>query len=124
MQPESKVVSMDTAQKLIDAGFVYDTERFWVQLDTPEQEWVLRNDIFGGGIATKGYIIAPDAQEIGELLPMDNIECHMTVLGTVARSKGKWCCLFGEDVRTKQYGDNEAEARAACWLYLKQQGII
>ena len=122
MQPESRVVSLETAKKLKEAGFPQETERWWRD----------GGDAHGNYICTGEYghdsfmIAAPDAQEIGEQM-----------LNSIGARKFTGCFLrFGQwgggtkDVHefrvSKQTfrASNEAEARAACWLYLKDHGLL
>lgn len=81
----------------------------------------------------KLFIAAPDATEIGELLP-GKIEYH---------EDGSHGAYLGFDKFSTSYrnssgdiivrdsigevyflGDNEVESRAACWLYLKENKLI
>ena len=80
MSPESKVVSLETAKKLKEVGYIQGhTERFWYQYemertpDAPFQkgDWELRkSEEWGNGIGE--HITAPDVQEIGERLDFKN----------------------------------------------------
>lgn len=138
MRPEDKVVTLETAKKLKEAGFPQDTERWWFphrEMGTSNlTEWKLLLNRAGSAES----LAAPDAQEIGELLPFvigspdptSKMILRMTVGGSPngkrtysvgyvdveIGNEGKYAKFFGHE--------NEAEARAACWLYLKQQGII
>lgn len=113
MTPEQKVVSLETAKKLKEAEFPQDTERRW------DENGRLVYDV--ERMDTAACVAAPDAQEIGALLPM-----------IIHAGYGDW--QFGErkvgevwwnpsgTKKSFEYLD-EAEARAAAWLWLKEQGL-
>jgi hypothetical protein len=124
MTPEQKVVSLETAGKLKEAGFPQDMERWWnilekedgsivelLESQPPEGRWL--------GFA------APDAQEIGELLP-----ARLDRFGQLSCTKDKyspdewpvWECGYTSGERFRSV--NEAEARAQLWLWLKEQKLI
>lgn len=144
MTPEQKCVSLETARKLLAAGFPQDTGRWW--FSTNGEDWSL-----GGAFSsrTDGNIAAPDAQEIGELLP------EQTDAGFFRQEKGLgdegeyWSVMYysfeeplfetepvdgypnvkklkpsREKITIIFEAENEAEARAACFIWLKEQKLI
>lgn len=123
MIPEQKCVSLETAKRLKAAGFSQDTEHFWYQYvmeRTPEApyqkgDWELRpSEQWGNG--TGEHIAAPDAQDIGELLPRNfGSELFMQL-----RPSGWLLRVDGYEA----LNDNEAEARASVWLWLKERELI
>lgn len=138
MQAENKVVSLETARKLKDAGWTTETEREWSawsdhaaseHSDCHELHWEL-HDKEGGFMGER--LPAPDATEIGELLPQiieeDGIAYQLFV--SVGLDK-QWFIVYANE---KDYHDNfrmpfvmnhnEAEARAAAFLWLKEQKLI
>lgn len=153
MIPAEKCVSLGTAKRLRDAGFPQDTERMYLlipcgctghenwELIDPITTYVRRADI---EIREEHKIAAPDAQEIGAMLPfrhkhlgtvndalfvehkLANMEKRWWIVGYVDEYTSRWPFDFlvfqGKEVRFEN--ENEAEARAACWLYLKEQGLL
>jgi hypothetical protein len=134
MQPESKVVSLETAKKLKESGFPQDTERYWLDTGSVANEdesySVVHEEEDCGGV--EGYIAAPDAQEIGELLP-ESIEDEEYWLTTFKCTRKGWWVVYnqsGQDAATSKnckesiWSPSESEARAACWIYLKENKLI
>lgn len=144
MNPSSKCVSLETAKRLLAAGFPQDTERWWQATYSHPLGYRCPDCKVGDeaphpcGWHIASYddgeqhfdIAAPDAQEIGELLP--------AVIGGrfFRQSKcvdGTWLVYYEAngigaivewDGMIDVYYNNEAEARAACWLYLKENNLI
>ncbi len=128
MTPSEKCVSLETAKRLLAVGFPQDTERAWRWQFDDQYELGYPNSA-----ATKDYA-APDSQEIGELLPhsvdtkegswiitMPNLNGFRYLDYIKYSSNGVGTLLHGYPLLS---GKNEAEARAACWLWLKEQGLI
>lgn len=133
MKPEDKVVSLETAKLLKTAGFPQDTERMWegIMHDVDDMRFKLKRFKANGN---PWAYAAPDAQEIGELLPhsvdtkegswiitMPNLNGFRYLDYIKYSSNGVGTLLHGYPLLS---GKNEAEARAACWLWLKEQGLI
>ncbi len=145
MRAEDKCVSQKTAEALKEAGFPQDTERWWSawsdhapieHTDCHELHWELggAND---GAIAPR--VAAPDAEEIGVLLPAEVRDTHGT-RRYLHFNKENWdMTLNMEEAWSWDYSScnnedqqhfdgktfvNEAEARAAAWLWLKEKGLI
>lgn len=135
MRPEDKVVSLEMAKKLKEAGFPQETERWWVlhypdSLVLPGPTWQVlpicefvhwKNDEY------LAYA-APDAQEMGlpESVGTDGLHGHLHI-GYGTREVGKWTVGYANYERKCSEifdHENEAEARAACWLWLKENGLI
>ncbi len=115
MTPESKVVSLETAKRLKDAGFPQDTERAW-------RDWEPKCYLtkFTHGHEEKFMIAAPDAQEIGKLTPKTlggNFLFQLRVVGWVIR-------VGNGEVVQEFINANEAEARAEAWLWLKENNLL
>jgi hypothetical protein len=120
-----KIVSLELALKLKDAGFTQNTAFNFVDI-TKDREWGVveieysLNSFFE---KTDQRVAAPTAEEILESLPFGFI--------LIKRHTGQYMCL--EDpgreklIRTdeifKSY-ESAAEAAAKMWLYLKQQDLI
>ena len=78
MKPEDKVVSLETARKLKDAGFPQeDMEHWWHEkvlnfiegkMKGGKTEMVLGQKVIGN-FDCAGHMAAPDAQEVGDQLP-------------------------------------------------------
>lgn len=127
MTPENKVVSLETAKRLKELGFPQDTERwFYVHTDhngdfhaanLERYKPILNSDCYKGC----HLISAPDAQEIGELLPEEAYE--MISFGAPHWRDACWYIYWLEKDDHEAF-DNEAEARAACWIYLKENKFI
>lgn len=109
MQPSEKCVSLETAGKLKEAGFPQETEH-----------WFGFEGNFMDGRYPATSIAAPDATEIGVLLPEyiegQKLYCWRSDIG--------WHVGYFDKPFTSSQGLNEAEARAACWLYLKQNNLL
>jgi hypothetical protein len=138
MTPESKCVSLATAKALKEAGFPQDTERAWLEVEN--SKLIYRNQNGDVGVP------APDAQEIGELLPEVTDQGFLEFTKSLYEDGEEWevfYCDISKDTEpvagmpnvmklrmdktivSPVFGHkNEAEARAACWLYLKQQKLI
>jgi len=156
MKPESKVVTLKTAQRLREAGFPQDTERMYLMIPHVENGKIVKHGELLDPVTTaiRRYdihipyddkIAAPDATEIGQLLPqyVPYMGRHLwistdatsrdgvpTMLGTVLKEP-KWECsiaYIGADQEHKcvylDRDDNEAEARAAAFLWLKEKKLI
>lgn len=138
MRPEEKCVSLETAKKLKEAGFPQVTERCWwadvescIDGSKPRiiegSLWTLH---YGKPVwheATSWWFAAPDAQEIGVELG-DYVGAE---LNASSRRRNKWHCYYkAKKMRDDDFPwpikgyENEAEARAAAFLYLKQQNLI
>lgn len=125
MKPENKVVSLETAKRLKAAGFPQDTERWWSTGTYPEHSsdggkfhasLCYRNEHFKYQKSLADRFAAPDAQEIGELFPRNlGSELFMQL-----RKSGWLVRVDGHEV----LHENEAEARASVWLYLKENKLI
>lgn len=129
MTPEQKCVSSDTAIALEVAGFPQNTERWWIdKTDFDGQLWIENHEPtyelgswaemeeWSDTGRVRSHYAAPDAQEIGELLPRNlGSELFMQL-----RKSGWLVRVDGYEV----LHENEAEARAACWLWLKENKLI
>lgn len=116
MQPVEKYVSLKTAKKLKEAGFPQETERWW--FTTNGVDWSL-----GGAFSSRsdGNIAAPDAQEIGELLPI-GITTYKGKSGWTVRRQKQNCCGYNQVISPNRLSfQTEAEARAAAWLWFKEE---
>ncbi len=138
MTPSQKVVSLETAKRLKAKGFPQDTERWWTvssAVISPDAEYHLTSHPFDWGEFHK--IAAPDATEIGELLPQRIpyeqgylwIEtCKLPPKRDDLDQEGWECSItLSTDDGGSMYLSrhlSEAEARAACWLWLKEQKLI
>ncbi len=126
MTPLSKVVSLKTAKRLKDAGFPQDTERWW-----DEEDNVLYRSI-DRSAKDIGCVAAPDSQEVGELLPAFNPDGSAFQQLTCIKNRN----AKGDEYSVRYQNHNrggiskiffapsEAEARAACWLYLKENNLL
>jgi len=138
MRPEDKVVSLETAKKLREAGFPQDTESTeWAWIKWKLKFWQLENrraadypDYSEHGEG--GVLAAPDATEILEHLPIGIVYTgeRMNIYLNADDYSGdrKFECGYS------MYGDcmdfiggrekTESEARATCYLELKENGLI
>lgn len=140
MTPSEKCVSQTTALKLRDAGWTAETERSWVfekavgTLSEDHWELVSTEELgdYGVGIEDGVLLLAPDAQEIGELLPANfGSETHNWGTLKIHADAGGNCWEMSITRSDSDGGSevvevyaNEAEARAACWLWLKENKLI
>lgn len=123
MTPQDKCVSLETAEKLKEAGFPQDTERRWIRT---EHTWFI-----DPMMATPDVLInhgvwysAPDAQEIMDLLPALTKSWYQEKTGFY-RCETMIFDAFGFATDVVSYkGENEAEARAQVWLYLKDNNLL
>ena len=126
MLPSQKCVSLETARKLQAAGFPQETERYFMHDDNFKTDelwerthWETVEDEWGSGrnFDSIEKIAAPDAQEIGELLPGG---CGFE------KQENQWACHPPGDYEAYEwiYADTEANVRAAMWLSLKEQKLI
>ena len=122
MTPQKKCVSLETARRLKAEGFTQYTERYWKS----DGGWHLS---VKRGVHS---VAAPDATEIGELLPqfLQSSDRRLWI-STDRTTKKRWECTVesyknGEDRKNIFIGrsDNEAEARAQVWLYLKENNLL
>lgn len=127
MKPEQKCVSLETAKRLKEAGFPQDTERWWRDGAGVQ----LRNHNYPQEIDTSDYYqdyAAPDSQEIGELLPPKAKPDADSNSLPIEYWKDEESCVVAimhyDSIIEMWRGKNEAEARAACWLFLKEKGLI
>lgn len=127
MRPEEKCVSLKTAKKLLAAGFPQDTEKWWC---TDLGELTYSRDCSSYTKSQCGdHVAAPDAQEIGELLPatVDGKYGDCTRWFGSRRTQGQWHVWYEngrDDEKLLFTHENEAEARASAWLWLKEQKLI
>lgn len=127
MTPIEKCVSLETAKKLKEAGFPQKTERKWAfHVNNVDPVWSIQYD---DDDSWMGYEVtaAPDAQEIGALLPQSiHTEDGDWQFGQRKELDNIHVTFYWNPSGTKKGFDhhNEAEARAACWLYLKEQKLI
>ena len=150
MNSNEKCVNRDTARKLNEEGFPQDTERWWQRFDTnpelfqrseaSEDGWCLQDYISDDALDTTA---APDAQEIGALLPTivkekDGRKLYLSFSRVAGRGIRKgtliWHVFFvwhdwdNKKTYVHTHGnfldENEAEARAAMWLWLKEQKLL
>jgi hypothetical protein len=135
--PKSKCVSLGTAKKLKEAGFPQDTERWWA---LPRGGNKIVPHLVNYHSTRIGEIYAaPDAQEIAEQLPFrakwdiagqwsNDWLPHEMFMPTLKHRKWFRFCYMGDnDVVLGGMWfehENEAEARAACWLWLREQKLI
>lgn len=143
MTPLSKCVSLETAKRLLAAGFPQDTERkycgghdYYHENDEGKFEECDSSDLLdedeycnAAELTCEYFVAAPDATEIGELLPPTiEFEGRIKRFGVMAVfSKKVW--VAGYDAYNEGYcfasrHENEAEARADCWLWLKENNLI
>lgn len=137
MSPQQKCVTLEIARKLKEAGFPQDTERYWGNTvgQADQTCWrIEKPDWHDKGME---YLAAPDAQEIGVELPEtlgSNInKKQIGVEEFVYDNPRRYQIQVSEYVgdapplpRTifSQINENEAEARAACWLWLKEKNLV
>jgi len=137
MRSEDKVVSLETAKKLKENGFSQDTEHKW-RFNKGDYELVLSSDKKNGvanfTVFGKPHLLAaPDAQEIGEMLPgsipYDQDGYHGACLcfdkhsAFYHNSSGQ--IIVRDDIGEVCFmGKNLAEALAKMWLYLKENKLI
>ncbi len=114
MIPEQKCVSLETAKLLAQAGFLEETQYTWFQDE--ESQWQLLPTERNEGKSWEGCASAPDAQEIGGLLP----DGYFTYRRGTSWFTGKDLHQLAVGVATA----TEAEARATLWLWLKEQKLI
>lgn len=122
MTPSAKCVSLITAQRLLAVGFPQETERYWHKQEG-KKEWEICLDNYAFGERdNRIFIAAPDAQELGEKLGVWLMRLDITAVTDI----GLHFRLNDEMGRALYVNDavNEAEARAACYIYLKEQGLI
>lgn len=150
MTPAEKCVSLETARKLQAAGFPQDTHFSWLPVIFSHKETVVERSeprvvyvepalVTGEyylSCDTKeemrdGIVAAPDAQEIGELLPYstDSYGLYMQKFHRdwiVYYSMHSWLYDIGGKFPENKpsISANEAEARASAWLYLKENGLF
>lgn len=135
MQPSEKCVSLETAGKLKDAGFPQDTEKqygYYIDPLSGGKEGVMLCHTVDCDMRHDAHVAAPDATEIGELLPpnfgseshnWNTDKVHVGNDGDCWEASISLTDSDGGSVMVEIYG-NEAEARAACWLYLKQNNLL
>lgn len=151
MTPQEKCVSLETAKKLKEAGFPQETERLWEQCYTKSrkqgEDWKIEVDDRWRIVQNRrgwfsapeivfqplykevreiedAAIAAPDAQEIGEQLPSLNQTLDAGMVGFDKVEEG-WETSFSTLGSRREFANvNEAEARAACWLWLKENKLI
>lgn len=134
MKTKDKVVSLETAKRLKEAGFPQNTERCWVEkfpifvdddvlVTFQEARQRLTTSMLSDEAQKLVKLIAaPDATEIGELLgtwltcikidAITDVGVHFYL-----ESKDGYTILVEDAV-------NESEARAAAWLWLKENKLI
>jgi hypothetical protein len=137
MKPESKVVTLGTARRLKAAGFPQNTERWWcLRADAKWQ--IASGGVLAGRFLRSERVAAPDATEIGELLPATIRKDDVAYYFEIAKhdwppeQKHKeawgWCYNSYKDDKRNWRGsgtyENQAEAVADCWLYLKEKKLI
>lgn len=124
MKAESKVVSLETAKKLFSGGFSQVTERYWAIYGAYNPELHTKYPM-GADLV----FAAPDAQEIGELLPVTTwkayspkytLEIEKTEDGWVVRYRCDKDSFLNQGWKDK----NEAEACAEAWLWLEKNKLI
>lgn len=130
MRAENKVVSLETAKKLKAAGFPQEMERRWREggkLTGPMTvELVGSKPILGSADQAWSSYAAPDATEILELiikhLPGQDVHLEHH------ESTGWQCsgCLLIDRKHWEDWcvGETQAEACAAAWLLLVEQGKV
>lgn len=131
MTPETKCVSLETAKRLKAAGFPQETEREYRHTDVMEgvddHLLVFSKQLIGCDVYDR--IAAPDAQEIGEMLPrFVEIDGSEWWFEGGKDSGNSWYAAYSkehEDGLTKVFFcESESEARAAAWLWLKEKGLV
>lgn len=124
MIPQQKCVSLETAKRLREAWFPQDTERWWSWYNQETNKlWEITK-----GRQYESWYAAPDAQEMGlpESINVYGEHGHLHI-GYGTREVGKWTVGYANyEARCSEIFDhaNEAEARAACWLWLKEQKLL
>lgn len=126
MKTEQKVVSLETARRLKENNFPQDTERWYMEGGT----LLSADDIDSGHYhieVDEGlFTAAPDSAELGELLP-SSIEHNggSTFLKQRKLTEGDYEIRFSSPIGEKfMRNKNEAEARAAAWLWLKENNLL
>lgn len=126
---EKYVVSLELARKLKDAGFPQETEFYWIETT---QGWrVIRNPPeFIKEKMVPDIIAAPLASEIGERLPwVITVDNFQWVLVLMKRADGTWGILYerstdGTSLGGSWFIDNDANAKAKMWLWLKENSYL
>lgn len=122
MTPQKKCVSLETAKKLLAAGFPQDTERWFI----PDKEQI-GYGLFSTNLKKEnGWIAAPNAQEIGIELPeVIHAEDGSYQFGQ-RKEHGAMTVFYWNPSGTKKAWSflDEAEARAAAYLWLKERKLV
>lgn len=141
MQAERKVVPVHVAQELKRLGFSHETERFWYQYvgDFTEDmengrpaiksgDWELRDaNLWGNGVGE--HLPAPDAQEIDlpAMIESSTLRYYLIIDRAI---NGSWAVLYktyttsGASLVPLFAGQNEAQARAEVWIFLRDNKLI
>jgi hypothetical protein len=130
MTPQEKCVSLETAKRLRDSKFPQDTERCYLH----DGVFLGRGEVTDALLGTVMAFAAPDAQEIGELLPYEIADAHrkyylvveLCVEDDATRLwKVRYATVSGGVIYGGVHFDkNLAEAFSAAWLWLKEQNLI
>lgn len=106
-----RTVSLETAKKLKDEGFIQGTDLFWTEVDGSFQITPMR------GIIHDDYA-APTTDELLEELPW---EINMNEL-TIEKGRLGFLIKYGE---ISIYEQKElCECLAQMWLFLKKEGLL
>lgn len=116
---------MGTAKKLEAARFPRNTEMWWCT-DLGELTYSKNCAGYEKATCNKSHYAAPDAQEIGELLPREFVtphSRHALLINRKESTTGGWWNVgyFGMFEIAKR---SEAEARAAVWLWLRENNLV
>ena len=121
MKLENQVVSLELSKQLKEAG--YEQSGLWW--------WNIWGDNVGrpflshskGGLVedmTPYLFVAPTVAELGERLP-EIVNYHKSCEGT---KDFMLCYIDYRDFLHETRDENEANARAKMWLYLKKEGLL
>lgn len=113
MTPQEKCVSLETARRLKENNFPQETERVWFCIGVDKFELLTVEYLRGCVQETDELYAAPDSAELGELLPKGSM---------FVKYAGGWMDVT--EGMPSNGNVNEAEARAAAWLYLKENNLL
>ena len=120
-----KIVSRETSERLLSAGFSQKTEKYWVN-GIPHAKingYFHTEDGPGFGMPAEGdrIVAAPDAEEVKNELKNYSIQIKSSgslAARAIIRKEG------GMTIFASEWRVNEAEAVSECWLHLRKNGGI
>ncbi len=139
MKLENQIVSLELSKELKEAG--YKQEGLWIWEPAlpiyPKYEPITKSYLYSKDSSwfSCSSVVAPTVAELGEALP--NIVDYITPKGIKTKAlymqsqKGSDGIIGYEEILSGnyyrihfEYVDNEANARAKCWLYLKKENLL